>query len=320
MVNSIKNNNFDQMNNIAKDQKNSNSDKPFINLKLNKKTNDNNEQFLIKFDDKSNSPIFNENQAIEKLNLENNSKENTFIKKKTSIISSNVTNFVEGEMNSFNYENAIKYDKRTYFQYYISLLKEKQLIFFAFCPYKDYNLRTMKILLFIHSFSLYLTVSSFFFTDATMERISEEKGRYNLLGELPKIVYSFLIINLINLILKNLALSEKNILTIKKSKNIEESYKKSKNILKRIKIKFTIFFIFSFCLLLFYWYFISCFCTIYRNTQIILIINTIISFLISMLYPFGINLFPGFFRIYAISDKKKNRKCIFTIGKIISIF
>ena len=62
-------------------------------------------------------------------------------------------------MNNLEYEMAIKYDKRTYFQYYWSLLKKKQLILFTFLPNNDYNITYIKIILFIISFSLFFTIN-----------------------------------------------------------------------------------------------------------------------------------------------------------------
>ena len=95
--------------------------------------------------------------------------------------------------------------------------------------------------------------------------------------------------------------------------------KKSKNIEKCINIKFTIFFLLSCILLLFFWYFISCFCAVYKNTQFILIKDTLVSFALSMLYPFGLNLLPGMLRIPAIRAKNKDKKCIYKISGLIAI-
>ena len=43
------------------------------------------------------------------------------------------------EKNNLNYELALRYDKRTYFEYYLSLLKTKHPFIFSFCYSKDYN-------------------------------------------------------------------------------------------------------------------------------------------------------------------------------------
>ena len=72
--------------------------------------------------------------------------------------------------------------------------------------------------------------------------------------------------------------------------------------------------------MLFFWYFISCFCAVYTNTQIILIEDTLISFCTSMLYPFAINLLPGFFRIAALRAKNRDKKCIYNISLLIALF
>ena len=69
----------------------------------------------------------------------------------------------------------------------------------------------------------------------------------------------------------------------------------------------------------FFWYFNACFCAVYRNTQIILIKNTLLSFTLSMLYPFGLNLLPGFFRIPALRAKKKDKKCQYTFSGLVAL-
>ena len=69
----------------------------------------------------------------------------------------------------------------------------------------------------------------------------------------------------------------------------------------------------------FFWYFISCLCAVYKNTQTILIKDSFISFFLAMLYPLGINLIPGIFRIVASRDPKKDRKCIYALSKILAL-
>ena len=70
---------------------------------------------------------------------------------------------------------------------------------------------------------------------------------------------------------------------------------------------------------MFFWYYISTFCAVYKNTQITLIKNTFISFGLTLLYPFGLNLFPGFFRIPSLRTKKKDRECMYKLSNILSL-
>ena len=80
------------------------------------------------------------------------------------------------------------------------------------------------------------------------------------------------------------------------------------------------YFIISFILLFFLGYYICIFCAIYSNTQIHLLKDTMISFFLSLLYPFIINLLPGLFRIPALSKAKKKRICMYKFSKILQIF
>ena len=56
---------------------------------------------------------------------------------------------------------------------------------------------------------------------------------------------------------------------------------------------------------------------IYKNTQYHLLKDTLISFGLSLIYPLGIYLLPGIFRIPALSNKNK---CLYKFSKILQIF
>ena len=228
-------------------------------------------------------------------------------------------NLNDQELNNLEYNLALKIDKRTYFQYYWSLLKKKQLILFTILPANDYNLFSLKLALFLLSFSLYFTVNGFFFSDDTMHKIHEDNGAYNIIYQIPQILYSSVISAIINMVLKMLSLSEKNILELKQEKFLKTATNKSNKIETCILIKFISFFILSNVLLIFFWYFISCFCAVYTNTQKILITDTLVSFGLSMLYPFGLNLLPGMFRIPALRAKNKDKKCLYQISGLIAL-
>ena len=159
----------------------------------------------------------------------------------------------------------------------------------------------------------------FFFSDETMHKIYKDNGAFNILYQIPQILYSTLVSSVINTILKKLSLSENNILNIKNENQKELAIQKSKKIKRCLQIKFVIFFILSFLLMFFFWYFISCFCGVYINTQKILIKDTLISFGLSMLYPFGLNLLPGMFRIPSLRAKNKDKQCLYKVSGFIAL-
>ena len=121
------------------------------------------------------------------------------------------------------------------------------------------------------------------------------------------------------MIIRFLALSEKQILAINnmRNNNIKFSNEKIEKTMKILFYKFIAFFIVSFIFLLFFWYYLSCFCAVYENTQIHLIKDTIISFGLNMMYPLFIYLIPGIFRI--ISLRKKNKECMYRFSKILQL-
>ena len=223
------------------------------------------------------------------------------------------------ELNDLDYKVAIICDKRTYWQLYWALLKKGQLIIFTFFINDDYNLRAIKILLFIVSFALYFSINAFFFTDDTMDKIYVDNGMFNFIFQLPQIIYSSLVSTVINMILQKLSISENQILDMKKEKDVKKAKKKANNIKNRLKLKLIIFIILSSVLMLFFWYFISCFCAAYKNTQNILIEDTLISFATSMIYPFGLKLLPGIFRIPSLRAPNKDQKYKYKISKILFI-
>ena len=221
------------------------------------------------------------------------------------------------EINSLEYEEAFKLDKRSFIQYYISLLRYNHPLIFSFGNFNDYNSRIIKIFLFFFSFSSGFTINALFFNDDTMHKIYQDKGKYNILFQIPKILYSTLISVLISSLIKNLALSQDKIVELKQEKgknNFEEKYNKT---LKIFRIKIILFFVLAFIILSFCWYYITCFCGIYVNTQIHLIKDTIISLITSLIYPFALNLIPGIFRISALRIEKPSRKCLYKFSSFL---
>ena len=229
-------------------------------------------------------------------------------------------NYNDSELNDFPYEKAIKIDKRTFIEYYLSLIKLKQKIIFSFYTHKDYNIKAIKISLFFFSFALYYTMTALFFNDATMHKIYEDNGKFNFVYEIPKILYSTIISSVINIIINYLSLTEKSVIDFKNDiKDKKDIVKKKEEFIKCIKIKIIVYFILNYLSLLLFWYYISYFCLVYKNTQVYLIKDTLISFGLGLLYPFGLCLLPGIFRIQALKAKNKDKNILYKISKILQL-
>ena len=176
----------------------------------------------------------------------------------------------DSELNVLDFKEALKYDNRNYFQYYLSLLKTKHLIVKVINK-TDYNSRMIKIFLIFFNFALCFTVNALFFSDDTMHKILEDGGDFNFIYQLPQIIYSAIISFIFENILGFLAMSEENILSIKHEKVIRNIKRKAEDVMRNLQMKFLCFFILSFFFLIGFWYYATCFCAVYTNTQLILI-------------------------------------------------
>ena len=221
------------------------------------------------------------------------------------------------ELNTFSYKDASIKDKRTFFQLLISLIKTKHLIIFTFYQKNDYNSQIMKICLFFFSFALYYIINALFFNDETMHKIYVDEGIFNFIYFIPQIIYSTIISSIINILIKELSLSEKNIVKLKQEKDYEILNKLVPKTIKYLIAKFILFFFFSFLFLAFFWYYISCFGAVYKNTQIILLKDTLISFAISLIYPLIFYLLIALIRYPTLNKKEKCLTAFYKISQLI---
>ena len=248
------------------------------------------------------------------LNNRNRNNKQDIIKRIKQIMEYN-----DSEKNDLSYDLALKNDKRTYCQYYLSLIMTKHPLFFSFYNgnNKDYNSRIVKIDLFFIKFTLDFTVNALFYNDNTMHKIYEDEGSFDFIYQLPKIIYSSLISIVLSIVLKFLSLSEESILDYKKDKNKKDLNERTKHLKDKVICKYFFYFFISLIFLLSFWYYLSMFCAIYKKTQYHLIKDTLISFGLSLVYPFIINLLPGFFRIPALSNSKNKRKCLYCFSQLL---
>ena len=190
------------------------------------------------------------------LSIEKNEKElihSTYNVKNKEIIKK----YSDFELDNLEYSEAIMYDKRSFINLYIYIVKREHIIIFTFFYYQDYNLISIKLSLFVFSICLDMTTNILFFDDESMHKIYLDYGKYNFISQIPQIIYSAIISESMDIFLKYLSLSEKEIYEVKKYKNIKEVGDGIKQLIKCLKIKFFFFFFICFIFMIFFWYFIS---------------------------------------------------------------
>ena len=208
------------------------------------------------------------------------------------------------ELNNISFQQAIKIDNREFCDLYRSLIKNKQLIMFSFFDFNSYNSPIIKKTIFFLSFIYHYGFNAFFFTDEILDTIFEEEGKYNPLVLAPLAVYSAMITTVfIKLLVDFLVLTEKQVLRIKNEETEEKANDEKKRLMKITIIKLCFFFSINIILLIFFWFYLTCFNAVYPNTQIFLVINTAISFVISNIIPLIYNLIPAFIRNDILTNK-----------------
>ena len=223
------------------------------------------------------------------------------------------------ELNELKYEEAKRLDKRTFMKIYSDYLNRESLILFTFFICNDYNLIYIKLARFLFLVITDMSLNVFFFSDDSMHKVFLNYGKYNFVQQIPKIIYSFFVTQLIELFLCFLSLTDKYYYQIKKI----QSTNKVKNlgkIIKCIKIKLFFFYLFTFIFFGFYWYITAAFCAVYENTQLVFIKDSISSFALGLAYPIVLYLITSGLRVFAIRNKKMNLKCVYKLSDIIPFF
>ena len=225
------------------------------------------------------------------------------------------------ELNNLKYLEAIELDKRNILDVYWSTLKREHIILFTFFIRNDYNLVSIKFSRFIFLVCTDMAMNVFFFTDDSMHKVYKNYGKYDFVQQIPQIIYSTIVSQVLEVFLCFLSLTDKHFYQMKEIKNVQNNMNLIFRILRCVKLKLIGFYAFTLILFAFYWYLVSSFCAVYQNTQIIFIKDSISSFLLGLLYPFVLYIFPAILRVLSLKDREKKRfKVIFIISDIIPIF
>ena len=195
------------------------------------------------------------------------------------------------------------------------------MIWFTFISWKDYNLFYVKIDRFFFLIVTAMAFNSLLFADETIHKIYIDEGKYDFGKSLPQIIYSLLITHALEIFLCFLTMTDTHIYEIKAMKKEKETNVNIVKIIKVIRKKLIIFFVFTSVLFIFYWYCIAAFCAVYHNTQGYLILNSFLSFLIHLIDPFIIYALITILRILALKySDKKGIIWMYKISKFFPIF
>ena len=246
------------------------------------------------------------NDIIEPIENENNNSANL-----------NMNSLEDFELNNLELDKASQVDKRSFCRIFYSIIKRNQIILFTFFSWKDYNLWYFKFARFFFLFSTEIAMNALFFFDNSIHELFLSKGKFDFVKFILQIIISSLVSHVIDIVTRFFIMTDKDIYQIKELDNNEINKIMVSKTLKYINIKLSSFFIFIFVFMIVYFYLITSFCAIYENTQTILLINSIASFVIYLIYPILIYLL---FTVFKYIGLKSNSSCMYKTGNIIPIF
>ena len=180
--------------------------------------------------------------------------------KKLKVVKKVKQNYDDYELNSLEYLEAIKYDNRTFFAIYCSILKREHLIIFTFCSRNDYNIFNVKLSKLFFFICTDMVLNVFFFSDESMHNIYQSGGVYNFFEQLFQMVISTIVSQLLQIFINYLTMTDIHYYMIKSLEKKNINKQKILSTMNCIKYKINIFYIFALLLFVFYWYVVSAFC------------------------------------------------------------
>ena len=218
-------------------------------------------------------------------------------------------------LDNYNFETAILYDKRSFWRlFYICILMKENIINILF--YKNpLEVQSLRICLFIFIYSCDLAFNTIFYSNENISEKYHYKGNniflFSIVNNMVESVFSsiisLVIVNLFQHMIESRGSYEdvfrKEETKMRKNKNYKvtketkyQIYKKLIKICNFLKCKIILFIIFEFLLMLFFYYFVTVFCEVYKKTQASWLYDFFVSFLISFAFEiFGAFLIAIFY-------------------------
>ena len=256
-------------------------------------------------------------------------KNNTFneIDKNPELIMPNMKNDINIDMNEYmktdpdtmDYDDAIRMDKRTFCQYFVSKIMSEQLILSTFCNNDILKPKSVKILLLILDIDLYLCINGLFFNENYISEMLESEndtvGSFinRIIDRIFIITFTGVIINYITDFfyveenkIKKLFKREKDNSLILKYEIIQA--------VKDVYIRFNIFFIISGVIMIFSLYYVFCFNNVYPSIAFEWIKSSLIIIFVMQIIPILFSFFDTSIRF--ISFKCKSER-LFRLSSIL---
>ena len=192
--------------------------------------------------------------------------------------------FENEELDDLAYEDALEYDHRNICYFYFLMLKNNLLLISVFSNINVFEPFCIKLIGFFLNIACFFALNALLFDEeyisSRFESTEPTNFGYLIENEFPRCVYASFAAIPITILINYLSNSRKRFETLmKKETDSKQFIIESRKILKNMKNRIITFFVVTLVLMGFFWYYVSTFCSVYRQTQVAWIEVTIITFL-----------------------------------------
>ena len=243
----------------------------------------------------------------------------SYIKKTDNII--DINEFLEASHDEMDYDDVIDNDKRTFWQYFCEKIKDNQIIINSFFIQEIIKRKSIKIAEFIVIIDIYLLTNGLFYSDSYISEIFNSNEKETLISFIPRsidrFIYTTILINIIAYIINFFFIDEikiKKILLRNKNNALNLRFEISE-ILKSIFKNIRILIIINYILIIFSWYYLSCFNNVYPNINNEWILSSIFLIVIFQILPFILTLIETTIRFASIRYESEK---LFKLSQLLS--
>ena len=210
------------------------------------------------------------------------------------------------DLQDLDYEDAIILDKRSYLKIYWGFLVDSQIILGTFCTNNYLDIFIIKLSFFTITFQISFFLNALFYTDEYISDAYHNEGILDFISGLPKSIYSFVATLITTNLLRLLSSSKGELMKLIKEKRTNQKYfHLIKLKLAKLSKKLIIYFILIYILSIFFLYYVTAFCAVYRNSQKYWFYGFLVSFGTDCLASLIITIFIAFCRYISIKNKIK---------------
>ena len=183
--------------------------------------------------------------------------------------------YLATSLDDMEYDDAIVYDHRSFWEYFKECLKEKQMIAFTFIATDPLKIRIIKVMLFILNIVLYFVVTGLFFSEEYIGELydidPDDEGFFDYIPRsIDKFIYTTIVSVVIGYIIDCFFVDEQKIKGIfrRGKENLVNLRSEIVGFINEIQTRYLTFIIVVLVLLLFSFYYLLCFNYVYPKTQL----------------------------------------------------